>query len=399
MTIATNRHSAVPSALGYYHQSLYGLVALLDAEDDESVSVETADDVELHGTVPTLHQIKSSQGTIRTLTPKCVSLWKTLCIWCTSQFRDTASFVLVTHAEISRRSCLLPLTVSGSDRSSVCNTLQQIANQVHDTRKQQKLNGERLSFKSIAPGCKAFLALKRRKQEDLLSRIEIRPSSFATADIPSEVGERLKSVLPPGIRNLAVERLIEWWDRRIALGFLKQMPRIVTKLELQRRVHEIVSLLQPDSLPDDFGTELPESLDGELGGIMEKQIELVDGGEARIKFAAVSRWRARNQRERWLTENLAMASELTAFDSSLIESWGYLFKAMKHDARAASAEEKKKRGRDLLDWSHTKAPSEVPPLRRDWTKPYLVQGTFHELADSKSVGWHPDYDVILNSQE
>lgn len=397
METATNKHSAVPAALGYYHQSLYGLVALLDADDDESVSIETADDVELHGKVPTLHQIKSSQGKTASLTDKCVPLWKTLCIWCTSQFRDTAQFLLVTQARISTRSCLQPLTFSGSDRSTVCDALQKIAREVLETRKQQKKDGKRLSFKSLAPGCKAFLSLKRRKQEHLLSRIQIRPSSFATADIPAVVAERLRTVLPPDIRILAVERLIEWWDRRIALGLLRQSPRFVSKLELQHRVHEIVSTLHPDSLPDDFGSEVPESIESELGGIMEQQIELVDGGADRIKLAALARWRARNQRERWLTENLAMASALTAFDSSLTESWEYLFKATKHDSRESSDDEKRKRGRDLLDWSQTKAPSEVPPLRHNWTKPYLVQGSFHELADGNIVGWHPDYDALLQS--
>lgn len=395
MTTTANPHSAVPASLGYYHQSLYGLIALLDAEDDESVSIETADDVELHGTVPTLHQIKSSQGSPAPLTNRCVPLWKTLCIWCTSHFRLTARFVLVTQASIGRRSCLNPLTSFGTDRLQVCDILQTEAVQILRIRKQQKKDGKRLSFKQQAPGCKAFLGLKKPDRRDLLSRVEIRPNSFATADIPAQIANRLKPVLPPVIRSSAIERLIEWWDRRIAQGFLRQLQRSVSKLELQRRLHEIVSSFQPDSLPDDFGKMTPPSLDTELGGIMERQIELVNGGADRIKHAALVRWRARNQRERWLTGNLAMAAELADYDASLAEAWDYRFKSLRHDCRESTPDEKCVGGRDLLDWTQTTAPTELAPLRQNWTKPYIVQGTYHELADELAVGWHPDYDILL----
>lgn len=63
-TVGSSGHSAIDAALGFYYQSLYGLLAIVKAtEDDATVCLERLDDVEiiLNGR-PLLLQLKHSLG-------------------------------------------------------------------------------------------------------------------------------------------------------------------------------------------------------------------------------------------------------------------------------------------------------------------------------------------------
>ena len=54
-------HNAVDATLGYYFQTLYALVVLLKAADDELVTVELTDDVTLHHSVAALDTIEQTR--------------------------------------------------------------------------------------------------------------------------------------------------------------------------------------------------------------------------------------------------------------------------------------------------------------------------------------------------
>ncbi len=64
-----------------------------------------------------------------------------------------------------------------------------------------------------------------------------------------------------------------------------------TQSELLERLNAIRVDLTAPQLPDDFGRAEPNDISSELGGNMQRQIELVDGGFPRIKRAARERWR------------------------------------------------------------------------------------------------------------
>jgi len=40
-----NQFSAAPQSLGYYYQALYGLLLILDGNEDAKVSIESLDDI------------------------------------------------------------------------------------------------------------------------------------------------------------------------------------------------------------------------------------------------------------------------------------------------------------------------------------------------------------------
>ena len=77
-------HSAVNAALGFYYQSLYGLLSIVKAShDDAAVCLERLDDVEIITNGQSLlSQLKHSLSKKpAAVTLSSVTLWKTLKAW------------------------------------------------------------------------------------------------------------------------------------------------------------------------------------------------------------------------------------------------------------------------------------------------------------------------------
>ena len=77
-------HSAAAAAMGFYYQSLYGLLCIVKATDDDAaVCLERLDDVEVEINGQTLlNQLKHSLSKKpKPVTISSASLWKTLKAW------------------------------------------------------------------------------------------------------------------------------------------------------------------------------------------------------------------------------------------------------------------------------------------------------------------------------
>lgn len=398
MSTAQSTHSATHSAVGYYHQGLYALVILLDAGDAARVSVETADDVTLEDGGTTLHQLKHSLDPTASFTIKTDGLWKTIKAWCDRKVVADESLVLATCAPLSAGSDLTELLNAGAPRTAaLLQAFEDEATRVRAERAKPLPPKQEKPYAKRAPGCEAWLGLTPDKRQSLLDKMLLVPSSFTAAGVPGEVSKRLKCVVAD-VRPRIVERLIEWWDRQVLLSLIGKRQRWLSKVELLQQVEELVIAHSVRGLPDDVTGQNPPDLKAEMTGTMVRQIEIVDGGDWRIRRAAVARWRVRTQRERWLNDDFSLAVELDRFDAALVERWEDRFEPMRHDCRAADAAACSKCGVSLLDWSHQTAPLEVTPIRPQFTAEFLVQGTYQQLADEERVGWHPNYRTLLAPQ-
>lgn len=395
MATTLTDHSAVDSAIGYFHQGLFALVTLLDAGDDAAVSVETADDVVLHDGMDSLHQLKHSEGNPRPLTLKNDGLWKTMAIWAAAPLDGSQTFVFVTCAEIGPTSGLDCWLTKGSDRTSLVAALEEEATRVRDARAAARSAGEPLPYATRWPGCDSFLKLSPADRKRLVDLIVVTPNSFTASLAPDEVARRLAPCVRPSIRAHFVERLIEWWDRQVVLSLLGKRPRHIQKIELQNRIADLVLEHSPDGLPDDYSLREPPSVESAGGRVMALQIEFVKGGQERLRRAVIARWRSRNQREEWLENDLATAAELDEFDTRLTELWRDRFGPMRDDCTGKPDDECRRQGLGLLDWSHHDACKAMPPIRPGWKRAFLVQGSLQQLADEAKAGWHPTYEDLL----
>ena len=381
---------AADSSLGFYFQSGYSLVLLSRSSDDAVVSVETTDDVQLHeGTTPVLAQLKHSTGTPPALNEKNDGLWKTIGNWISISDWTKYLFMFVTCADLAEGCELSSLLQKAQDRNvdKALACLRSEAERVIGTptveEAQEMKDVTGYDYKTRRPACQAFLDLSAAKQELLVRRLTLVTSSFNAGNVEDELHRTFLQTEPQRNRPAIAERIIEWWDRRVAKALLKKAPRQIAKIELLERLHEIRVDITAPNLPDDFGLiePKPAELSGELGGNMQRQIELVDGGEHRITRAARERWRARNNRDCWMDDSLAFADELDEYDKKLVEEWRDRHAPMAHDVQDHAEDQQKQAGLALLDWSHNEAHLDVQAFKPGLNVPSLVRGTYQQLAE------------------
>lgn len=392
----TTPHSADESAIGYYHQGGYALVVLLDASDTASVSIETDDDVVVHDDIISLRQLKHSRGTPPAVTIKNDGLWKTIGFWADGPFDGSREFVFVTCASIGAGSELEALKDKAADRTALLAAFEAEALRVGEERASAKKEGQKpLPYAHRWAACAKFLLLKDGQRKQLVQLMQLTPDSFTAADLPEEVSLRLRNCIDPSVRGQVVERLIEWWDRRAVLSLMGKKPRLIAKLELQVRIHELIVEYSARGLPNNFEDAEPDSIEAVTGRIMEQQIVWVKGGKSRVSRAALALWRARNQRDEWLDGDFAAASELDRFDTRLKRVWGEQFHPMKDDCEGKSDDVRCEKGLTLLNWSHDDAFKVISPIREYAPHIYIVQGSLQQLAEEGVVGWHPGYEAML----
>ncbi|WP_342555223.1 ABC-three component system protein [Paenibacillus sp. FSL R7-0652] len=394
--MSRNIHSAQASMLGYRFQPLYALIVLWKEADDDSneVSIEAEDDIVLKGNYTRLYQLKHSTGDAHELTIKNDGLWKTLRIWSPYAESDKHKMYFVTGDTITQTNPLYKLVSGDLDRHDIVALLTKEAKFVTEARERAvAINSNKLPFANKYPGCSTFLQLSSNQRLKLLEKITVRIDNFNILQIENKVIDQLDQMVVRKIRPIIAKRLLEWWDRR-TLSSSK-----ITKTELLVQLQSLIAQIQDNNLPDDFSKLSPVSISGELGGFMEKQIDLVDGGYSRKKRAAVTRWRARNQREKWITDDILNALELNDYDQLLIETWADRHEPMKEDLEGEEDNLCKKKGLELLDWTHNDAHLYINPIRDEWKQHFLIQGSYQQLSEELKVGWHPNFIEMLGDNQ
>jgi hypothetical protein len=90
---------------------------------------------------------------------------------------------------------------------------------------------------------------------------------------------------------------------------------------------------------------------------------------------------------------LLLDSDLADYEKKLIDEWERLFEIMREDLGGAAADEDKQtRGRALFNALDTQTHI---PIRPRVVERYIMRGSYHILANSLRVGWHPDFENRL----
>jgi hypothetical protein len=408
-----NTHSAIGPALGYYYQAIFALISLLDSQNDNAyVSIETFDDV-FHedGTIKNLHQLKHKTTSNPKISIKDEDLWKTLKVWCDFIITNDPKegiFTLSTVATIDISSPLNVLKTHNEDRSTLNSLLLEEAKRVIGERekvRQENIQlikkGEKeksIPYESRYKGCDTFLALSPSNRQTLLNNTRINTSIFQISTAQSEVVNRIKrSTQPKNYISLA-ESIIAWWDREAVRSLTRERKECIYLSELQEFISKKNSELYNDGFTDDIDDlELPTPDISHT--IHVEQLEIIDASSIQKKRSFNTELKARIQRGIWIKNNLSSASKLNKYDKNLIEEWSYKFDEIKEISNTISEEEKKQKGRNLLDWTHNEANSQVKNISQHYDNPDLIRGSYQMLSKDKSVGWHCDYNSLIKEDD
>lgn len=389
------KDDASDSLLGYLYQLRFGLLQGLQCREVNGVvAIELLDDVSLAnnptGEIRGLHQLKHSLNRVAQLGPKSETIWKTLGNWAV-KIQDglislpETEFFLHTSAKITKRSPLYYLQESDRNEEKARQTLLD--------------KGKESESKTVQKHFKAFKKIGVRKQKALLSRMTAFGNELKIDELASEI-EVFLSVASRPEHLSAHRRGIEgWMFDRVIHSLVNPSERLIKVSELKAVSAQVRDSLVPNDLPDEFSDiPVPESeLLADDSRPFAQQLRLV-GLERKLKRAQSDHYRAFTARSEWSREGLLAINELPRFDNTLVEEWEIRHEDLCAETEFATSEEISSAAQGLYQWVELDAPQTGHLLlRTSFTKPFLIRGSFHVLADKLLVGWHPKFKELMES--
>lgn len=387
-----NPFSAAPSVIGYLFQCRYALLDSLRRlrEGKEfSVSLETLDDVvfESDGEPIDLLQTKHHLNRSTNLTDSSAELWKTLRIWCEG----------IIDRNIPPDSNLFLITTAVAPIGSISSYLKM------DQYRNPNKALERL--KSIVEtslnqnNTTAYTAFRKLNEEEkvaLINSITVIDATPLIAEVDRAFREVVFFAVEQQFIDSYLQRIEGWWFRKAIIHLTSNNAQPILSEEILSETNRLREQFKQDSLPidDDIIMATVDSL-GYDDRLFVHQLRLIEIGNKRIFHAIRNYFRAFEQRSRWVREDLLMVGELSRYEDRLVEEWDIYFQQM-HDELGTDATDdaKKTAAQAVYKWAETSA---HPSIRVGVSDPCIARGTYHILADSQQVGWHPEFAERLKN--
>jgi len=396
----TSPFDASQSALGYLHQSRYALLLSLQRDDEPNlcISIEKLDDIAFHENPSSpahakeLLQVKHHINRAGGLGDTSLDIWKTLRIWSEAVTKneidlDRATLCLLTTSTPTNRNAIRFLTPDPQTRKP------------QEGRAKLELAGAASTNDSVKEAYGVYKGLADSKRAALFDSLYLLDTSMMATDLQRAIGNAIRHAVEPRHRQAFVERLEGWWFHRLVIHLIATSNQPIPVVTIQQQVHEIRGQFQRDCLPDDlFNAPIPADATPTADDrVFVLQLVLIGLPPARLRIAQEDHYRAFAQRSKWIKDNLIGLEELTNFESRLLDGWRLRFQIMRDGMEEGCVELRMARhGMNLYQWVETDAPSQgVLWVRPQFQAQYMTRGSYHMLADSLRIGWHPEYKQRL----
>jgi len=392
MTGIVTDFSAKEPSLGYFYQIKYALLLLLQSTkqlDNPIVRIENLDDVEIEDINSLqLFQTKLHIKNKGNLTNSSTDFWKTIRIW--------SEHVNAGLIDLDNTVLNLITTETVPDNSLLYNFKERI---LEETEILKLVNGlDQICLTSTNPtnlsAYSAYQSLSLESKKKLLKNIRITDNSVDISDIDNKIKKELVLSTYPGHLNAFLEILEGWWFKK-AIENLTEINNGIESSELQIKIASIRDSFQADNLPNHFPEQL-EISDEDVKTLKDKdfikQLEFIQikSSSNTVKRAISDFRRAFEQRSKWLRLHLLNPDEEDDFDKKLKDHWQNIFDIMCDEADAKTMEEIELLGKKFyLEQFATNCPQ--IKIREKFNEDFLTRGSYQILADSKKIGWHPNY--------
>ena len=377
--------------LGYLYQCREALLlAIIETKSKPglSISIERFDDVafEENGTATEQLQLKHHVAAA-SLTDMSVDLWKTLRIW-SEQTSDNLNlpferrFTIITTGQAAAGSAAEMLRFPRPSADAEGKALALLCAAATNSTNQESASGR-----------KAFLALSAQDQRNLIAAIRVHDNARSIIDSRSEIEDLLIFATPEGKVTHLVDHLEGWWFAQVVACLSAPEAHAISLLALRAKIEEIASAFRTSELlinPDALAVS-KEDLSASDNRIFVKQMRCVDVAEESVELAKLDYYRATAQRSTWARENALLDGEAARYDADLVERWTRERLARESSGKPVSEDDKKSFGRDLFHWA-----SRAQRPFRNRHEQWLCSGSYQILADTVTVGWHPDHNTMFS---
>ncbi|MFC5856254.1 ABC-three component system protein [Streptomyces chlorus] len=384
-------YSANESMLGYLYQARYALHAALSRIQSGStanVRIEQLDDVSFDspGTPTEVLQLKYHTDPSTTIPNASADIWKTFRIW----LDQPAGYSFSQESPVCRYLITTGRAATGSaayylrDQDRDLSKATEILTKTAETSKNDKQQD----------AYEMFLKLEPTERAALVSTVIVIDSEPLLDDLEADLQKKLYFAASSDKRPAFLRRLEGWWFQRCVQHLRDKTAPPITVAEIQEELELIREEFRRDNLP--INPEIFDIVEKE-GGDSDyvRQLQLINVTGPRLAGAVSCYVRAFAQRSEWLRDDLLAPGELSRYEERLKEAWRVRFWESREEIGESAAEaEKLKVARALYKWVEQEADIRIREMCRE---SFVMQGTYHGLADQRIVGWHPDFEARLAS--
>lgn len=389
-----SQFAAHDAILGFKYQIRYALLEFLKARaqfgPDIGIAVERIDDidVEVAGRVTTLIQTKN---TATVLSNSSQPFWKTIRVWCdaitSGKVRDikAVEFILVSTSDTGEESITSKLIDSASNKDRTA-ALEQMQITARDKRNAKALGRAFKSFDDLLP----------QQQFDLISRIRVRPNALTFDELDQEIRKQNQHG-PPGKEVAFAKVLFGRWEMLIEKYLRSKDESVIPWIILQSLLHETAGQFQNDNLPITFDGMVQGAFP-DLGSderCFIRQLESIGATEKQRRRAQISQLRATQLKSFWQRHLLVRPDEILGHEKILIAECEVQHEASDENDESSELDPEEI-GMQIYDWAMLQAPFlEEMRIRSKCVDADVIRGTFHDLADRPSLGWHPLWETMF----
>lgn len=378
-------------SLGYYYQVLYSLYLMLAKRDipNLTMKLEGLDDLEIicSGNLH-LIQLKHHNTDGNSLSDRSLDFWKTIRVWSTEIAQDkirevnNTIFSLVTTGKISDKSFLLKLK-DGSTR----NTKYALEEMIRISADQ--------SVDSTKKYYEAFSCLTENQKKLLVDNIYIIDQEYNIVSVLDLIKSQLKYSALPNTVDALSDGVIGWWLKQCIILSSNSGQSEIRDRDLQNEIWSIIETLKQDNLPDNFVLDVIKNpLNEYEKHVFFKQLKLIALGNRSLLKAINDFRKAYGQKNKWLQDGLIMPDELEKYENNLYDNWNRMFSIVvdKNDG-TENSQKLIQAGQDFYNEFIGKT---HPSIRPNYSSGYYPIGSYHMLADKKLIGWHPNYENLID---
>lgn len=390
MSATPSIFSASEPSLGYIYQIRYGLLLIVSEKDDTAkLLIEQIDDISIDTSSSLdVYQTKFHLKSVANLTNASPDLWKTIRVWSEQISNGTIDpdktvFNLITTANAVADTIPSKLKFSTKKTRDLASIQTELLSVIQTS-----------SSTTNKAGYEAFTALTDDQQKKLIKNIVV---SDASCDLNEAKEGILTELRYATIKPQALyERLEGWFLDQIIKQLLNSRDSISAK-EVKERIIDIADTLKADNLPSDFQQSIAHDetqLAQYRSQTFVKQLELVKLNNSLKNHAISDYYRAFSQKSKWLREGLIQALDEVKYDEQLSDDWCKKFALLSDEIPNETDEAKSERGQNFYKRFYVETHPQIH-IKERFKESYMVTGSCQMLSDKKRLGWHPEFEKLI----
>jgi hypothetical protein len=386
--IKKRRSTNVPGqALGYSLQVTCLTNLLINAAEGSFGSIEVFEDVGLTGIDGTTTAVQSKSAlTGNPLGDHSVALWKSLANWADAiAARNLPTDKLNLVLYISK-----PSTGTIAQRLADAKTNDDVQSAITFTRAQFDAR-QFPADSAVKPHIDRFFAHQPNVQKTVIQSFQI------TCGSGSPQGDIEKSLdnffFKEGRARQLADMACGWVKSRVDELHERKLPAILSRDEFHWEMQAFYTRFVERAILVSFAPA-PTEADVEFHRAMTfvRQLEII-GTDFEDTMAAISNFfKATLDRTNWGASGMVHKDSFKEFDKNLVETWRNHRKAILIRDGHRPPEQQ---GQLVL----AECMQHTTPIENLQAPTHFIAGCFHALADNLTVGWHPEYTKVLDTQK